>query len=115
MRIAGSRPIVLREMTEHAVFWRDSAAPGAVFGGGVAVERGRLRLRGSDGRSRIVETVPAAELAAVAPGDDSEPIGDYPSLRLDLRGGRSIVLAAVLGTAALVELIDTVLPLLPPG
>ena len=82
-------------MAEHAVFWRDSAAPGAVFGGGVAVERGRLRLRGSDGRSRIVETVPAAELAAVAPGGDTEPIGEYPSLRLDLRGGRSIVLAAV--------------------
>ena len=102
-------------MTEHAVFWRDSASPGTVFGGGVVVERGRLRLRGSDGRSRIVETVPAADLAALAPGAGAEPIGEYPSLRLDLRGGRSIVLAAVLGAAALVELLDNVLPLLPPG
>jgi len=102
-------------MKEHAVFWRDSAAPGMLYGGGVVVDGGRLRLRGTDGRFRVVETVPAADLAAVAPGGSSEPIGEYPSLRLDLRSGRSIVLAAVLGTAALVELVDNLLGLLPSG
>jgi len=115
MRPRRSRPIVLGEMREQAVFWRDSAAPGALYGGGVVVEGGRLRLRGSDGRARVVETVTGTDVAAVAPGGGSEPIGAYPSLRLDLRGGRSIVLAAVLGSAALVELVDNLLSLLSAG
>lgn len=88
------------------MFWRDSSVPGAVFGGGVVVEGDRLRLRGSDGRDRVVETVPATALAGVAPGDDHEAIADYPSMRLDLRGGRSLVVAAVLGATVLAELAD---------
>jgi hypothetical protein len=100
-------------MVEHTVFWRDSALPGTVFAGGVAVEGGRMRLRGSDGRLRVVETLPAAELAGVDPGAGAAAIAGFPSVRVELRGGRSLVLAAALGMTALTELLANLSALLP--
>jgi len=113
MRATSACCIVVRMMSEHAVFWTDSAEPGTVFGGGAAVEAGRLRLRGSDGRLRVIETLPAADLAAVDPDSGSETIGGFPTLRLDLAGGRSILVAAALGSAALVELVENLVSALP--
>lgn len=112
VRAAPSTYIVLRIM-EHTVFWKDSAAPETLFGGGVAVEGNHIQLRGSDGRSRVIETVPATELAAVGPGTGPDSFPDFPSIRLDLHNGRSLVLAAALGTTALLELLNTLLSLLP--
>jgi hypothetical protein len=111
------RHIVVRIMIEHAVFWKDSRAPGTLFGGGVVVERDHLRLRGSDGHANVVETVPGPELAAVEPDAGAGSIAGFPSLRLDLRNGRSLVLAAALGSTTLVELINNLLSLttLLPG
>lgn len=113
MRAGRDRVNVCGAVEEQAVFWSDSSAPGALYGGGAAVESGYLRLRGSDGRRRVVETVPAAEFAAVATGGDAEPIAGFPSLRLDLHSGRSLVVAAALGSAALAELVDAVLSFFP--
>lgn len=101
-------------MKEHAVFWRSSDDPGSVYGGGVVVEPGRVSLRGSDGRARVVETVSADELAAVGAADE-ESIGGFPSVRLQLRGGRSLVIAAALGAAAVAELVDSLASLLLVG
>lgn len=100
-------------MVEHTVFWRDSAAPGAVFAGGIAVESDRMRLRGSDGRRRIVETLPATELASLDPSVDVAGIPGFPSVRVELQSGRSLVLAAALGMTALTELLMNLSSLLP--
>jgi hypothetical protein len=100
-------------MIEQAVFWRDSAVPGALFAGGIAVEGGRMRLRGSDGRLRVLETLPATQLAGVDAGAGAAAIAGFPSLRLDLRGGRSLVVAAALGMTALTELFANLVSLLP--
>ena len=103
---------IFSTVDEQAVFWRESADPRTLYGGGVVVERDRVRLRGSDGRTRVIQTFPASELVALAPGGP-DSIAEYPSLRLELRNGRSFVLAAVLGSAVLAELIDSLMSLLP--
>ena len=99
-------------MEEHAVFWRDLAAPQSIFGGGAIVERDRLWLRGSDGCERVVEAVAADDLAGIAPGAAEEAIAEFPSLRLDLRSGRSIVLAAAIGGAMFADLVESLCSLL---
>jgi len=109
---ASNRRHILSCMEEHAVFWRDSSDPGAVFGGGAVVERGGLRLRGSDGRARVVETVPAGDVEGIEPGAEDDSIAEFPSLRLDLRNGRSIVLAAAVGGAMFAELVDSLTSLI---
>ncbi len=99
-------------MEELAVFWRDSGDPGALYGGGAVVEQGQLRLRGSDGRTQVVRTVPATELAGIAPSGHEETIAEFPSLHLDLHNGRSIVVAAALGAAVFGELVESLVSLL---
>ena len=99
-------------MEELAVFWRDSGEPDAIYGGGAAIESGRLRLRGSDGRARVVRTVPGADVAVIAPGGADEAIGEFPSVRLELRNGGSIVLAAVVGGAVFARLVESLVSLL---
>lgn len=110
-----ARYIVRRIMVEHAVFWRDSAIPNALFGGGVTIQGDWLRLRGDDGQGRVSESVHGTELVAVHSGDGAASIGDFPSIRLDLQSGRTLVLAAALGTAALAELVNNLLSLIPAG
>ena len=99
-------------MHEYAVFWRDSAEPRELRAGGLAIEGDGLRLRGSDGRSRVVHTVPREELEALAAADDGEAIGEFPTVRLELHDGRSLLVACALGAAALAKLLGMLLPLL---
>jgi hypothetical protein len=100
-------------MTEYAVFWRDSAVPASFYGGGLAVEADRVSLRGSDGGSRVQRAVPPAELASVGLAGGADSIAGFPTLKLDLCDGSSIVLAVAVGAAALADLLDTLLALLP--
>lgn len=93
-------------MNEYAVFWRDSAEPRSLYAGGLAIGDARIRLRGSAGGTPIVDDVPRESIAAVEPVVEERWIAGFPSFRLDLSTGRSLLLASVVGAGVFVELLD---------
>lgn len=105
--------IVVPRMREYAVFWRDSGSPRRLYAGALAVSDDRVRLRGTDGAARVVADLPTTEIAAVDAATGTQPIAGFPSFRLDLQNGRSIVVASAMGAAALLELVETLLANLP--
>ncbi len=99
-------------MQEHAVFWRDPAESSHLYAGGLAVADDIVQLRGSDGTFPVVKHVPCEEIEAISPVSGEEPIAEFPSFRIDLRNGSSIVLAAAAGGGALYEIVNALLNLL---
>ncbi len=114
MRSSGLRPILasVEVSEEYAVFWRDPAKRHSLYAGGLAVRKDAVRLRGSDGGTPVVRDVPGEEIEAISPASGEEPIADFPSFRLDLRSGGSIVLAATTGGAALYEIVGALMNLI---
>lgn len=98
-------------MSEYAVFWKDSAEPFALYGGGLAIEDDRIRLRGRSGGPLVVQHVPRESVAGIEPAPDE--LGGFPSLRLDLHTGRSLLLASVVGVGVLVEVLEALVGALP--
>lgn len=93
-------------MDEYAVAWRDSAEPYTLYVGGLAIDPSGLRLRGSAGYEPVVRKLAPGAIEAVRPARRKEHLGGFPSLRLELGGGRTLLLASVMGIGALSELID---------
>jgi hypothetical protein len=98
-------------MKEFAVVWRDTAEPSSLYAGKLAVAPEGLRLRGCAGRHAVERELPWDEIAAVDRLRGDERLGRFPSLRLQLRGGRSLRLASVMGAAMLAEIVDALGPI----
>jgi len=88
------------------VAWRDSAEPYTLYVGGLAIRDDNVRLRGSAGYEPVVRELSPDAIEAVRPASETEDLGGFPSLRLELGRGRSLLLASVMGIGALSELID---------
>lgn len=93
-------------MDEYAVAWRDSTEPHTLYVGGLAIDRNGVRLRGSAGYQPVVRELAPVAIEAVRPARRKESLGGFPSLRLELGKGRTLLLASVMGVGALSELID---------
>jgi hypothetical protein len=94
-------------MGEYAIVWRDSEQPFDLFAGGLSVNDHRIRLRGSAGRSPVAHEFGLEELETVSKSDLREQIAGFPSLRLEFRSGRSLLLTSVMGVGVLFELLET--------
>jgi hypothetical protein len=94
-------------MGEYAVVWRDSEHPFDLFAGGLSVADQRIRLRGSAGRSPVAHEFGLDELESVSKSELREQIAGLPSLRLEFRTGRSLLLTSVMGVGVLFELLET--------
>jgi hypothetical protein len=94
-------------MSEYAVVWRETGEPHSIYAGGLSIETDRVVLRGSAGRHPVVREVPRSEIGAVQRVAGQERLGGFPSLRLDLNTGRSLLLASVMGVGVLFELLDS--------
>ena len=93
-------------MSEYAVVWRDNEEPHSLYAGGLMIEDNVVRLRGSAGRHPVVCELPREEIASVQRARGQERLGGFPSLRLDLTTGRSLLLASVMGLGVLLDVLE---------
>lgn len=94
-------------MDEYSVTWEDTVEPHTLFAGSVAIRSDRLLLQhrsADDGP--VLEFVPLGEVSAVERVHADERLDASPSLRVDLRYGRSLLLAGVVGAGVHLELLD---------
>ena len=104
---AGRRCITVSAMTrgnilsggarEFAVIWRDSADPGRIYSGELALGSAGVRLRGGAGDVHVVRDVRAGEVATVADVEEDGRLAGCPSLRVDLRDGTRLLVAHAAG------------------
>ena len=102
-------------MSEYAVVWRDTGEPHCLYAGGLIIEDSGLRLRGSAGQLPVVKELPREEISSVQHVRGPERLGGFPSLRLDLQTGRSLLLASVTGVGVVLEVVETLTNMLPGG
>ena len=100
-------------MGEYAIVWRDSGEPHRLYAGGLLIEDTGLLLRGSAGRLPVVRELARTEISSVQRVRGQERLGDFPSLRLDLTTGRSLLLASVMGVGVLFDVIEALTTALP--
>ena len=95
-------------MSAYAVVWRDTAEPNSTYAGSLSIEEDRVLLRGNAGRVPVVCELPREEISAVrrVRGKEGLGIGGFPSLRLDLSSGRSLLLSSVMGLGVLFDVLD---------
>jgi hypothetical protein len=93
-------------MSEYAVVWRETGEPDSIYAGGLSIENDRVVLRGSAGRLPVVRELPRSEIGAVQRVNGQERLGGFPSLRLDLNTGRSLLIASLMGAGVLFDVID---------
>ena len=95
-------------VSEYAVVWRDMAEPYSTYAGSLLIEEDRVLLRGNAGRVPVVCELPREEISAVrrVRGEQGLGIGGFPSLRLDLSSGRSVLLSSVMGLGVLFDVLD---------
>lgn len=80
-----------------AVIWRDSADPGRIYSGELALGSAGARLRGGAGDVHVVRDVRPGEVATVADVEGPGRLAGCPSLRLDLRDGTRLLVAHAAG------------------
>ena len=97
-------------MSEYAVVWRETGEPHRIYAGGLTIENDRVVLRGSAGRLPVVREVTRADIEAVQRVNGRERLGGFPSLRLDLAAGTSVLLASVMGLGVIFEVLDSLGP-----
>ncbi len=100
-------------MSEFAVVWRDTGEPHNLYAGGLMIEDNGLLLRGSAGQLPVVRELAREEISSVQRVRGRERLGEFPSLRLDLTSGRSLLLASVMGVGVLFEVIEALTTALP--
>lgn len=99
-------------MGEYAVVWVESETPNTIYAGGLSLDEGRVRLRGSAGIGAVVRELEADDVASVRRVGRRERLGGFPSLKLDVRQGGSLLVASVIGGGALWEIVDALSNLL---
>ena len=92
-------------MSEYAVVWADSCLPQSRFRGALAIASGAAHLRGTDGE-RSVDHDLSGKGTIVCRASRDERIVGHPSLCICLPNGRSFVVASLLGTGVILEIID---------
>ena len=102
----------LGAMGEYAVAWVESDAPNTIYAGGLSLDDGLVRLRGSDGAEQVVRELAPDELVSVHPVRRRERLGGFPSARVDVRRGGSLLVASLVGGGALWEVVDALSALL---
>ncbi len=100
-------------MSEFAVVWRETGEPHSLYAGGLTVGDNGLLLRGSAGRHPVVRELPREQISSVERLRGQDRLGGFPSVRLDLQTGRSLLLASVMGVGVLFEVIEALTAALP--
>jgi hypothetical protein len=102
----------VRHMSEYAVAWKHTADPFSLYVGGLIVHATGVRLRGSAGYAPVVREFTREEIDAVERVRTEDRLGGFPSLRVSLKGGQSLLIASVTGTLGLSDLIDALTTLI---
>jgi hypothetical protein len=100
-------------VSEYAIVWKDTDHPHDIYAGGLTIDPDGVRLRGSAGRRAIRHRFRPADIDAVRRAHPEQRIAGFPSFRLDLRSGRTLLLASVTGVGVITEVVETLSAMLP--
>jgi hypothetical protein len=103
----------MRQVNQYPIVWTDSADESELWVGSLSLGNDRILLQGGNGYDEAAHEFALGTVARVRRAGAVERIDGYPSLRLELRAGRTITIASLISIGTISELLVRLAELLP--